>query len=85
MVCGSSVGCILCAFAVGVVGIIHAFGESVERPLALAVVVVWIPVVFLGLYYFLQLLGCVEFPLGFWIPVGVDLFLLFLSTCTSSS
>ena len=71
----------LCTFAVGIVWIIPAFGESVEHPLALAVVVVWTPVVFLALYYLLfglRLLGCAKFPLGFRIPVGVDLFLSLL-------
>jgi len=71
----------LCAFAIEVVGIIPAFRESVKHPLNHAVVVVWIPVVFLALYYLLlglRLLGCVEFLLGFRIPVGVVLFLLFL-------
>jgi len=71
----------LCTFAVGVVGIIPAFRGSVEHPLALAVVVVWTPVVFLALYYLLlgfRLLGCAEFPLGFRITVGVDLFLSLL-------
>jgi len=69
------------AFAVRVVGITPAFRDSVEHPLALAVVVVWTPVVFLALYYLLfglRLLGCAELPLGFRIPVGVDLFLFLL-------
>jgi len=68
----------LCAFAVGVVGITPAFREGVEHPLALAVIVVWTPIVFLALYYLLfglRLLGRADFPLGFRIPVGVDLFL----------
>ena len=54
MLCGNSVGCMLCDFAVGVVGIIPAFRESLVHPLALAIVMVWIPVVSFALYYLLD-------------------------------
>jgi len=49
-----------------------------EHPLALAVVVMWTPVVFLAFHYLLlglRLLGCGELPFGFRIPVVVGLFL----------